>query len=145
MERINEFRGEYSFLSNFYRSPVEIGGLKYSCVECAFQAQKCINPKDKLQFTTIGPVAAKKLGRSIDLRSDWEDIKVSIMWECLIDKFTRYDFLKRKLLDTGDAYLQEGNTWGDKFWGVDLRSGKGDNKLGQLLMSVRDVLRNGDN
>lgn len=141
MKKISRFSGDYSFLSNFYKTPVFLNGLEYTCVESAFQAQKCINPKDRIQFQTMDPVTAKCRGKQVELRSDWEDIKVGVMWECLIDKFTRNEDLKMKLLGTGDAYLQEGNTWRDTFWGVDLKTGKGKNKLGELLMSVRDILR----
>ena len=44
---------------------------------------------------------------------------------------------REKLLDTGNAELQEGNNWGDRYWGVDLKTGYGENRLGRIIMKVR--------
>lgn len=49
--------------------------------------------------------------------------------------------LQEKLLATGDAYLEEGNTWGDRIWGT--VDGQGENRLGQILMQVREEARQG--
>ena len=76
MDYINEFRNDNYYLSNFYECPVTYDGLTYRNNEAAFQAQKCINPKDREQFTTLNPSEAKKFGRRVVLRKDWEDIKV---------------------------------------------------------------------
>jgi len=88
------------------------------------------------------PYLAKKRGRSVNIREDWEEVKVDIMRKGLKAKFTQNESLKQKLLKTGDAYLEEGNDWGDTFWGVDLDTGKGQNHLGKMLMKLRDDLRN---
>ncbi len=132
---IDKFREEYFFLSNFYEAPVTFEGLTYTNNEAAFQAQKCINPKDRIRFTTMSPSEAKKEGRKVSLRKDWEYIKVSVMSGLLKAKFDQNPDLKEKLLDTDDEYLIEGNTWGDRIWGqVD---GQGKNLLGKLLMNLR--------
>ena len=83
------------------------------------------------------PGLAKKMGRSVSLRPDWEDIKDDVMLEGLYRKFTN-DELAEWLLDTGDEELVEGNWWGDRYWGV--CNGIGQNKLGKLLMKVREEL-----
>ena len=83
------------------------------------------------------PGLAKKMGRSVSLRPDWEDIKDDVMLEGLYRKFTN-DELADWLLDTGDEELVEGNWWGDRYWGV--CNGIGQNKLGKLLMKVREEL-----
>jgi ribA/ribD-fused uncharacterized protein len=72
-------------------------------------------------------------------RPDWEDVKVGIMWQLLTDKFIRHENLRRQLLATGDEELVEGNTWGDRFWGV--CDGEGRNMLGVLLMRVRSAMQ----
>ena len=77
------------------------------------------------------------MGRSVSLRPDWEDIKDDVMLEGLYRKFTN-DELAEWLLDTGDEELVEGNWWGDRYWGV--CNGIGQNKLGKLLMKVREEL-----
>ena len=120
---ISEFQGEYRWLSNF------IGN-----VEVEFQAAKCANEEDKKRFKGLMPGQAKKLGRKIKMRSDWNDIKLQIMKELLRKKFNREPF-KQQLIDTGDEELVEGNRWGDTYWGV--CRGRGQNKLGKLLMQVR--------
>ena len=83
------------------------------------------------------PGLAKKMGRSVSLRPDWEDIKDDVMLEGLYRKFTN-DELAEWLLDTGDEELVEGNWWGDRYW--DVCKGIGQNKLGKLLMKVREEL-----
>ena len=47
--------------------------------------------------------------------------------------------LRTKLLETDDAELIEGNTWGDTYWGT--CSGIGQNHLGKLLMKTRFKIR----
>lgn len=140
-DAINSFTGDYFFLSNFYECPVEYDGLKYLNNEAAFQAQKCIDPKDRPKFTKLNPTEAKKLGRSVSLRKDWEQIKIKVMTEIVEAKFTQNPDLLQKLLATGDAYLEEGNTWGDRVWGT--VDGKGANNLGVILMQTREKLLSG--
>lgn len=134
-ETINSFQGGYFFLSNFYESPVSYRGLTYTNNEAAFQAQKCVSDSEKIRFTTLNPSEAKKLGRKVNLRKDWESVKVKIMEEIVRAKFTQNQDLADKLLATGDAYLEEGNTWGDRIWGT--VGGSGANRLGIILMQIR--------
>lgn len=64
-------------------------------------------------------------------------MKDGIMEEIVRAKFTQNQELKAQLLSTGDAILIEGNTWNDRYWGVDVRSGVGKNHLGKILMKIR--------
>ena len=139
MNKINSFRDNYYFLSNFYECPVTYNGLTYRNNEAAFQAQKCINPKDREQFCNISASESKKLGRTVCLRKDWEDIKIQIMKDIVMAKFTQNEDLKEKLLSTGNIYFEEGNTWGDRIWGT--VNGVGANNLGKILMNVRKELQ----
>lgn len=136
---IDSFKGKYFFLSNFYESPVIYEGITYLNNEAAFQAQKTLTNKERLAFTMLNPSQAKKLGRSVSLRPDWEDIKIDIMYNICKAKFTQNETLKTKLLKTGDATLIEGNTWGDKIWGQ--VNGVGENNLGKVLMRIREELK----
>lgn len=134
-------RVRYAFLSNFYEAPILCWGLTYGSAEAAFQAQKCLTDEERLPFTRARPAGCKAMGRRVKLRADWEQVKVGLMEEIVMAKFSQNEDLKRKLLATGDKRLIEGNTWGDTFWGVDLRSGRGQNHLGEILMRVRAKLK----
>ena len=140
MNTIEEFSGKYFFLSNFYECPVEVDGTTYANSEAAFHAYK--RPDCKHMFTTLSPKHAKHLGRAVELRSDWEQVKDDIMRKVVCAKFTQNEDLKQMLLETGDAILEEGNTWHDKYWGVDSVTREGKNMLGKILMEIRDELRN---
>ena len=100
MKIINCFKGEYFFLSNFYESPVIYEGITYLNNEAAFQAQKTLTNKERLAFAMLNPSQAKKLGRSVSLRPDWEDIKIDIMYNICNAKFTQNETLKTNLLKT---------------------------------------------
>lgn len=141
MEVIREFIDAYAFLSNFYHSPVKYRNLIYLNAEAAFQAQKESCEKDKEQYTRMNPAQAKLVGRNCNLREDWEEIKEQTMYEIVKAKFTQNEALARLLLATGDAYLEEGNWWHDTTWGV--CNGVGQNKLGKILMRVREELDGG--
>ncbi|MCD7809542.1 MAG: NADAR family protein [Erysipelotrichaceae bacterium] len=136
---INRFRDEYDFLSNFYRVDIEYEGIIYPTVEHAFQALKTLDNDERLKISLLDtPTEAKRAGRKVTLRSDWEDVKLDIMKELIMIKF-HDPILKEKLLNTKDAILIEGNTWNDYYWGE--CKGKGQNHLGKILMEVRDMIK----
>ena len=134
---IESFQGAYRFLSNFWPAEVEYEGLVYPSSEHAYQAAKTIDPEARKAFLDIKPGQAKRKGRKVVLREDWEDVKLDVMLDLLRAKFSNPE-LTKMLLDTGDRGLIEGNTWGDQFWGV--CKGQGENHLGLLLMQVRDEI-----
>lgn len=139
IDHISSFTGDYRFLSNFYPSVVSLDGIEYQSVEHAYQAAKTLDKEERKPFHKHPlPTAAeaKKLGRKLTLRSDWEGVKLSVMEGLLVQKFAHPD-LKEKLLETGEDLLVEGNYWGDVYWGVDKKKG-GQNHLGKLLMKIRD-------
>ena len=88
--------------------------------------------------TTSGRI--KRASRNITIREDWDDIKLGVMEHCLREKFTKKPFCSL-ILATKNAVLEEGNTWNDTFWGIDLRTGIGENNLGKLLMKIREELK----
>lgn len=139
--KIDRFVGEYAFLSNFHPSTVTYEGKRYPTVEHAFQAAKTFdeNSKEAVRKATT-PGDAKKLGRLVSLREGWDEIKVDIMRDLIRRKFQN-PFLRPLLLATGDAELIEGNYWNDRFFGVCMRTGVGENHLGRILMEVRDEIR----
>lgn len=136
---IEMFRGEFGFLSNFYECEIKYGSLRFKNLEACFQALKSKDWNVRKMFEKLDGKSAKALGRKIKLREDWDDIKEKVMEYLVREKF-KQPWLKWKLLNTAGAVLVEGNYWNDRFWGVDLRSGIGENKLGKILMKVRDEL-----
>lgn len=141
MTAITDFRGKYFFLSNFYNAPVTYDGLSYLNSEAAFQAQKCTALKNKHVFTSLNPSESRRLGQEVPLRSDWEQIKVRMMYEVVLAKFVQNPNLAERLIATGDAHLEEGNNWGDRIWGT--VDGVGENHLGKILMRIRAELSMG--
>jgi ribA/ribD-fused uncharacterized protein len=136
---INNFKGPYLFLSNFSPDPVLYEGAWYSTSEHAYQAQKTMNAQAREGIRSAPTAyACKKAARAVLLRADWEQVKDEVMLEVLRAKFKNTRLAQRLLL-TGSAELIEMNTWGDTYWGV--CGGQGLNKLGTLLMQVRQELQ----
>ncbi len=142
---IVEFDGENEFLSNFYPSPILHEGIVYPTNEHFFQAMKTLDSAERKAIANAEtPGMAKRMGRTVKLRSDWEQIKVDVMRTGLMLKFSDTK-LAQKLIDTGDEELVEGNWWHDNTWGnchcpKCSRLG-GRNLLGMLLMEVRKELQ----
>lgn len=139
MNMVNSFTEEMFFLSNFFPCKIEYEGIVYKNTEAAFQAKKCVIKGDRYAFSNLNPTEAKNLGRTVKLRKDWENIKISEMAKIIHEKFEQNPDLAEKLLLTGNAYLEEGNTWGDRVWGT--VNGKGANNLGRILMNEREKIR----
>jgi ribA/ribD-fused uncharacterized protein len=147
---ITRFDGEYAFLSNFFEhtilpgvGPTDPFVGPWPTAEHLFQAFKCKYRDDiePIRDATT-PKIAKRLGRRVELRPDWEDIKVNVMRSVLFHKFhgRGSDILSDWLKATYPKELIEGNNWGDRFWGQ--VRGQGTNMLGELLMERRAVLLN---
>lgn len=137
---INKFREKYSWLSNFALVKIVYKGVEYASTEHAFMSAKSKDPKWK-EFCRIEPLPGivKTKSRKIKLIDDWENKRIEVMKEVLQLKFNQSPF-KENLIATGDEEIQEGNTWGDMFWGVDLITGQGKNMLGKLIMEIRKDL-----
>ena len=142
---IVEFDGDYAFLSNFYPSSIYHEGITYPTNEHFFQAMKTLDIDERKAIAAAEtPGMAKRMGRNVKLRSDWEKIKVDVMRLGLILKFTDAK-LAEKLIATGDEELVEGNWWHDQTWGscfcADHCRTPGRNLLGMLLMELRKDLQ----
>ncbi|MDO4629258.1 MAG: NADAR family protein [Planctomycetia bacterium] len=137
---ILEFKGEYHFLDNFYPAPVTWEGITYPTSEHAFQAAKTFDNDFRLQLAQVeSPFRAKKMGRAVNLRTDWEERKYDLMEEIVLAKFHQNPDLAEKLIATGDTHLEEGNHHNDTTWGT--VDGVGKNWLGKILMSVREKIK----
>jgi len=129
------FFGKYRFLSNFHMHEIKMkDGLTYPSVENAYQAYKIKDIEARKKFVDISPAQAQKNGQQVQLREDWEKIKIKVMQDCLEEKFKDPE-LFHMLKETDPKHLEETNDWGDRFWGTVNNVGK--NTLGTLLMNVR--------
>lgn len=143
---ISEFKGKYSFLSNFYPIDLRIGDRVWKSVEHYYQAMKCVPFEYQEYIRSLEtPAEAKRDGKLACLREDWEYIKETVMWRALKVKFSNI-FLRRRLLETEGRMLIEGNFWHDTYWGrcgCKRCKGEGENRLGILLMKLREEIRRG--
>lgn len=141
MEPITSFKDKYFFLSNMFMAPVGYEGIQYPSSEHAYVAAKTTDEEIREKISKIpSPFQVKKFGKTIQLRDDWEQIKVHEMRRILERKFSpfRSDLpLYSWLCATAPRELIEGNTWNDRFWGQ-CPVGNGKNMLGKLLMEIRD-------
>lgn len=153
-DSINGFFGDYRFLSNFHLAAVEYDGQVYPSTEHAYQAAKTLDEHERFlvlfnvkinpdtnepEIVSVKtPKEAKRQGKSVTLRPDWEAVKYSVMANVVSQKFNNHPDLREALLETGNAYLEETNTWKDTYWGVCDNVGK--NNLGKILMDIRAQL-----
>lgn len=133
MSIISGFKDEHRWLSNFWIHD----SVRQLSVEHHYQAAKTTNYEDWL-LVMAAPTAgqAKKLGKLVTIRPDWEDIKFIIMEQFTREKYATNRSLREKLIETRGSLLIEENHWGDTVWGV--CNGVGENRLGKILMKVRD-------
>ena len=137
MRVINKFVGPYRWLSNFWPCVVVMDGSTYPSIEAAYQAAKTLDQYHRLRFRCVTAREAKKIAKQLDLRTDWEKVKLAVMTELVRSKF-KDRTLAKHLKATWPALLVEENYWGDRFWGV--CHGVGNNHLGRILMKVREEL-----
>lgn len=142
---ISRFKDDNEFLSNFYPCRIVFDGSSFASVEHAYQAAKTLDRAERAMVRgqpTAG--RAKRAGRRIKIRGDWEQVRLEVMLQLLREKFSD-PALGSVLLATGECPLVEGNHWHDTFWGVCTDCGKGcvgvgENWLGRLLEQVRNEL-----
>ncbi len=139
---IKGFSGKYRWLSNFWPVQIQYKGRFFHNVENAYHSEKSDDEfyKNFCAHESNPRIVKTKQRKMIDLHPDWEDVKENIMLELTRIKFQNPE-LRNKILETGNQYIQEGNTWNDVFWGVDLKTGKGKNIFGEMLMQVRDEIK----
>jgi len=143
--RIDSFQGKWRFLSNFWEAPTLFEGILYPTAEHAYQAAKTMNIGDRYGIKSCRtPGRAKRMGKKLVLRPDWEEVKLVVMEAVVKSKFTLNNELRLLLKQTGSMELVEGNGWHDNFWGDcwcdDCADIPGQNHLGHIQMKVREGL-----
>jgi ribA/ribD-fused uncharacterized protein len=150
MTHVEGFEGEYRFLSNFIGGSVILTDpdgtpRTYKTVEHAYQAAKTMDLEERAHIRTLDrPSQAKKYGKSVTLRPNWQDVRLDIMEVLVRQKFQLPGFKSQLLKIDGD--IIESNRWHDQFWGdcwctyyVECRT-PGQNHMGKILMKIRDEL-----
>lgn len=134
----------HSPLSNFWPCKIKMEGVVYPSVEHAYQAAKVLdNDRERNRLAALELAgAAKREGRKVACRPDWDNVKLGVMGVLCLQKFTIHEDCRELLLMTGDAELREGNDWKDTYWGLVFQQGewRGQNNLGKTLMGIREVL-----
>lgn len=136
---IDSFIGPFRYLSNFYIAPVKYEGIVWQSSEHAYQAMKSLNRHvwEEIASSDMTPGQVKRYGAKLDMRKDWDQVKLKIMSDIVTCKFNQNPFLMALLLETKGCNIIEGNTWGDTYWGQ-CPIGNGKNHLGKILMGIRD-------
>lgn len=132
-------------LSNSFPVTIQHEGLIFNSVEAAYQAAKTTDKTKRFDFQEASPTRAMNLGKLLELRPDWEDVKKDIMKELLFLKFEQPE-LKAFLKTLGTQYLiHDTSSWHDQFWGScrcdKCRDLPAHNNLGRLLNEVKHAFR----
>ncbi len=142
---INEFNGDYRWLSNFHilESPLEYNGITYKTTEHFYQSMKSNDINENRKIAAHPLKGLKAYCRTIPVVSGWDDTRLIVMAYAIRYKFSEKNpRLRSMLVNTGDTEIIEGNRWNDKFWGVCLKTGEGENNLGKIIMKVREEIIN---
>lgn len=137
-DTIDRFKGEYDFLGNRYACRFVWQGIEYGNAEAAFQSSKCRNERERKAFCNCSADKANLRGREMFPTVEWENERLSIMESILAAKFEQNPILMKRLVETGNRLLINGNSKKETFWGINLYSWVGENQLGKILMKIRD-------
>jgi len=154
---IERFRGEYFPFSNMYPLPEWIEadcGLMVPTSEHAYMANRFKDIQIQLAVAAArgletsnaiykDGLAAKKLAHELidageELSSADPIARIALMRRVVRQKIDKNDSIRTLLIGTEQQEIQEGNDWGDTFWGVSpVGSGSGQNNLGKIYMGIR--------
>lgn len=141
------YEQDFYVLSNFSAFRLHWRGYDFDTSEHAYQWSKFDG--DFTYSSEIGRLikAAKSAHEAFKIaeeyhasrRSDWDSVKINVMSNILRTKVKQHEYVRRKLLATGDRELIE-DSWRDGFWGWG-EDHNGKNMLGNLWMEIRTELR----
>lgn len=142
---INGFSGEFRWLSNMVIiEPFFYENTFYHSVENFYQAMKTLDREERIKISQMEPKQSKNYckphKKNIIIREDWDIIKEDVMEYALKIKFSQEKF-KKLLLLTREVYIEETNNWNDIYWGVCIKTNTGSNRLGHLIMKIRNEIQ----
>lgn len=130
----------YGYMNNYKKSPMYVYGRWWKNVEACYQAQKTLNLAEYNKiWSAKHPNDARELGQLVTMRPNWDNLKVPIMYECVLNKFIQNRDFREKLFSTGEEDIAEDSPI-DSFWGLG-PNGDGLNNLGKILVRVRKTLK----
>jgi ribA/ribD-fused uncharacterized protein len=137
------YEAEFYVLSNFSAFRLNFADRWHDTSEHAYHWMKFTNDvrvQNAIAQSNSAHEAFKIAEHYRDLRRpDWDAVKVDVMRKILRAKAHQHEYVRRKLLETGDRVLIE-DSWRDSFWGWGADR-HGQNMLGQLWMELRAELR----
>lgn len=135
--------GTYAAFSNWYPAAFTFEGVRFANSEQAMMYYKSEDKAYRARVRkTPNPAAVKRLGRSVELRADWDQVKYGIVVQILTAKFGQNSELRNLLLSTGDRAIHEDCE--DRWWGGGPNYPAGRDLLGRALMEVRSALHRGE-
>ena len=141
-ERVCFYEQDFYVLSNFSAFRVTFGGQTFDTSEAAYHFQRFTDSANRtavLYADSAHDAFRHAQAHKAEQRPDWDRVKVNIMRDILRAKVQQHEYVRRKLLATGDRELVE-NSWRDDFWGWGPNR-DGQNMLGKLWMEIRAELR----
>lgn len=137
------YEQDFYVLSNFSAFRLDWKGTDFDTAEAAYHWEK-FHGAPHIQTAIKHAISAHEAFKTAEnykalRRPDWDNVKVGIMREILRAKADQHEYVRRKLLATGDRELVE-DSWRDDFWGWGPNR-DGQNVLGKLWMEVRAELR----
>jgi ribA/ribD-fused uncharacterized protein len=141
-ERVCFYEQDFYPLSNFSAFSLLWDGKRFDTSEAAYHYEKFPGNQRLRTLIRVAPsahaafkLAEREKGK---VRPDWKAVRLDVMRRIIREKTTQHEYVRRKLLATGNRLLVE-NSWRDNFWGEG-PDGDGENWLGRLWMEHRDEL-----
>lgn len=135
-----KIKDPHGYMSNYSRHRFYVYDRWWNCVEAPYQAMKTFDRAEQDEIQKAGGSnEARLLGQKVTFRPDWDQVKDTVMKECLVAKFLQHKDIRDQLMATGDEELIEDSPV-DYYWGCG-KDGSGKNLLGKLLMEVRNELK----
>lgn len=144
MEDILTFtKPETRWLSNMTYVNIYFEGILYPSTENFYQAMKYNDQSIRRLISKMTPYEAKRYSREHPITHapmESASNRIRVMIYAQRQKYAIDEF-QQKLLLTGDCHIEEGNWWGDKFWGTDIKTREGKNHLGRIIMGIREEIQ----
>lgn len=142
MIQIPYYETSYFAFSNFSAHSIRVDGILYPTAEHAYHAQKFTDQAIIDELRAAGsPLEAYEIAHRYksQRKENWDDIKVSVLYELVREKVRQHKEVRDTLLASGDEDIVEVNP-NDDFWGNG-PDGNGQNQTGKILMRIREELK----